>query len=346
MKPLNDRQLKILEKITKEESVSSSGVFNLLNKEFPLITIKRDLNYLVSINFLKKLGRGPGTTYIKTNLGSILTQIDPIEYFKTEPDKRNGLEHFNFSLFSDFPKNVFLEEEIKTLEEATKMYRDKIKKITPVIQKKELERFIIELSWKSAKIEGNTYTLLDTERLLRDGIPAEGHSEDEATMILNHKKAFCFMMDNLKSDINIQFIEKVHELLINKLGVKKGIRSGMVGITGTKYKPLDNKYQIKEALDSLIKLINSTNDPYSKALITLAGISYIQPFEDGNKRVSRLVSNAILLSKNCAPLSYRNTDENEYKKAMLIFYEKNSLSLIKQIFIDQYLFSTENYLVD
>jgi Fic family protein len=120
----------------------------------------------------------------------------------------------------------------------------------------------------------------------------------------------------------------------------------MVGITGTKYKPLDNKYQIKEALDSLIKLINSTSDPYSKALITLAGISYIQPFEDGNKRVSRLVSNAILLSKNCAPLSYRNTDENEYKKAMLIFYEKNSLSFIKQIFVEQYLFSTKNYLVD
>lgn len=346
MKPLNDRQLKILEKITTEESVSSSGVFNLLNKEFPLITIKRDLNYLFSINFLKKLGRGPGTTYIKTNLGNTLTQIDPTEYFKTEPDKRNGLERFNFSLFNDFPKKVFLEEEIKILEDATKMYRDKIKKITPVIQKKELERFIIELSWKSAKIEGNTYTLLDAERLLREGIPAEGHSEDEATMILNHKKAFCFVMDNLKSDINIQFIEKVHELLINKLGVKKGIRGGMVGITGTKYKPLDNKYQIKEALDSLIKLINSTSDPYSKALITLAGISYIQPFEDGNKRVSRLVSNAILLSKDCAPLSYRNTDENEYKKAMLIFYEKNSLSLIKQIFIDQYLFSTENYLVD
>jgi Fic family protein len=345
MKELNERQLKILEITTSEKEISSSDVFEVLNKKFPLITIKRDLSYLVSIKFLNKKGQGRGTKYTKTNLGNILSPIDPLEYFKTEPDKRSALDRFNFSLFDNFPKKIFLAREHETLEEATNKYRSKLKNITPIIQNKELERFIIELSWKSSKIEGNTYSLLDTEKLLKDGIPAKGHSKDETSMIINHKKAFSFVLDNLKSDIDVKFIEKVHELLVSDLGIKKGFRSGLVGITGTKYKPLDNKYQINEAMESLVRLINSIDDPYTKALVILAGISYIQPFEDGNKRVSRLVSNAILLSRNCAPLSYRNADEDEYKKAMLIFYEKNSLAFIKKIFIEQYLFSSLNYLV-
>ncbi len=84
---------------------------------------------------------------------------------------------------------------------------------------------------------------------------------------------------------------------------------------------------------------------FSKALTILLGISYIQPFEDGNKRVARLLCNAALLSDDCAPLSYRSVDENNYRESILVFYEKNSLMPMKKIFIEQYLFSADNYLV-
>jgi len=349
MTQLNQRQIDILEKIPTEKVVSSSGILKLLNQKISLITIKRDLDHLVVLKYLERKGEGRSTVYEKTILGMLFSPVDASKYNREEPDTRNGNSHFNFSLFEKFPKDIFLDEEKKLLDDATKNYKKKIKNITPIAQSKELERFIIELSWKSSKIEGNTYTLLDTEKLLREGVPAKGHTTDEATMIINHKKAFSFILDNLsslrKNGVTLGFIEKIHELLTFGFGVSKGVRKGLVGIVGTKYKPLDNKYQIHEALGSLIKAVNKMKDPFSKALTLLLGLSYIQPFEDGNKRTARLFCNAILLSLNCAPLSYRSVNEDSYRESILVFYEKNSLMPMKEIFIEQYVFSAENYLV-
>ena len=349
MKQLNQRQIDILEKIPTEKTLASSGVLQLLNQKVSLVTIKRDLDQLVLLKYLERKGSGRATVYEKTILGMLFSPVDASLYNRTEPDMRTGNSNFNFSLFSKFPKNIFTDEEKKMLDDATKSYNKKIKNINSVVQAKELERFIIELSWKSSKIEGNTYTLLDTERLLREGIPAKGHAVSEATMIINHKKSFSFIMGNFehlkKSGTTVGFIEKIHELLTVNLGISKGVRSGLVGIIGTKYKPLDNKYQINEALKSLCELVNKMKTPYDKALTILIGISYIQPFEDGNKRTARLLCNAILLSENCAPLSYRSVNEDDYRESILVFYEKNSLMPMKKIFTNQYLFSADNYLV-
>lgn len=349
MDKLNKRQIDILEKFPKEEGVSSSDIFKTFNQKVSLITIKRDLDNLVLLKYLERKGKGRSTIYEKTILGILLSPIDASKYNEVDPDLRNGDNFFNFSLFDKFPDDVFMNEEKKALDDATKNYQKNIKNITPTIRSKELERFIIELSWKSSKIEGNTYTLLDTERLLQEGIPAEGHTANETAMVINHKRAFSFIMENLenlhKNGITSNFVEKVHELLTLNLGVSRGVRGGLVGIIGTKYKPLDNKYQINEALESLYKAVNRMGNSYSKALTILVGISYIQPFEDGNKRTARLLCNAILLSLNCAPLSYRSVNENNYRESILVFYEKNSLIPMKKIFIEQYIFSTQNYLV-
>lgn len=346
---INKRQIDILDKFPKEKGVSSSDILKIFEQKVSLITIKRDLECLVALKYLERKGKGRSTVYEKTTLGILLSPIDASKYNETDPDIRSGSSIFNFSLFDKFPNNIFTNEEKETLDNATKKYQKNIKDITPTVQAKELERFIIELSWKSSKIEGNTYTLLDTERLIREGVPGEGKTKNETTMILNHKKAFSFIMENLnslhKSGINSNFVEKVHELLTLDLDVSKGIRNGLVGIIGTKYKPLDNKYQINEALESLYKAVNKMANSYSKALTLLVGISYIQPFEDGNKRTARLLCNAILLSLNCAPLSYRSVDENNYRESIIVFYEKNSLESMKKIFIEQYLFSTQNYLI-
>lgn len=349
MDNINKRQIDILEKFPKEGSVSSSDILKILGQKISLVTIKRDLESLIVLKYLERKGKGRSTVYEKTTLGMLLSPVDAFKYNEVDPDLRDGRSTFNFSLFDKFPEDIFIDKEKEILDKATKKYQKNIIGITSTVQSKELERFIIELSWKSSKIEGNTYTLLDTERLIREGIPAEGNTKNETTMILNHKKAFSFIVDHLdnlhKNGINSNFVEKVHELLTSDLGVSKGIRNGLVGIIGTKYKPLDNKYQINEALESLYKTVNNMKNSYSKALTLLVGISYIQPFEDGNKRTSRLLCNAILLALKCAPLSYRSVDENNYRESILVFYEKNSLEPMKKIFIEQYIFSTQNYLV-
>ena len=348
MNKLNNRQLNILE-MMKLDSFSSSGVFSLIKQKekISLVTIKRDLEFLFKNEYLKREGKGRSVIYCKTIKGLLFSPVSISDFNNQEPDKRDGMNLFNFSLFKEFPKNIFSEEEMKILSSVTSEYKKKTKDLKGIVYIKELERFIIELSWKSSEIEGNTYTLLDTERLIKDGIPAKGHSKNEATMILNHKKAFSFILENLKllknNNLTLPFIEKVHELIVKDLDIRYGIRNRLVGIVGTKYKPLDNKYQIKESLELLLSLINKMNDSYNKALTFLVGFSYIQPFEDGNKRTSRLLCNAILLLNNCAPLSYRSVNEKEYRESILVFYEMNSIISMKKIFIEQYLFSANNY---
>jgi Fic family protein len=132
-------------------------------------------------------------------------------------------------------------------------------------------------------------------------------------------------------------------LLVEDLGIKHSIRRSPVGITGTNYLPLDNEHQIKDALSEMIVHINKTIHPIEKALLALALISYIQPFEDGNKRTARLLANAILMAQNYCPLSYRNVKESEYKKAVLVFYESHNIDPLKRMFVEQFTFAVQNY---
>src|SRR3989338_7822060 len=167
-------------------------------------------------------------------------------------------------------------------------------------------------------------------------------------MILNHKKAFQFILSIKEKwrKPSVHLIEDVHKLLVEGLNVSFGLRSKSVGVTGSKYVPLSVPTQIHEALTDLCVAIDKLKNPYEKALVALVGISYIQPFEDGNKRTARLFANGILLAYDCSPLSYRNVDEINYRESILVFYEKNSLVPMRKIFIEQYLFSAQNYLVN
>jgi Fic family protein len=116
-----------------------------------------------------------------------------------------------------------------------------------------------------------------------------------------------------------------------------------VGISGTNYKPLDNEFQIREALQDMCDVINNKKNVFEKALLALLLISYIQPFSDGNKRTARIISNAILIQYHYCPLSFRTIDSIDYKKAMLIFYEQTNISPFKKIFINQFEFAVNTY---
>jgi Fic family protein len=318
-----------------------------LGEKVSLVTAKRDLSELESVGALRVLGSGRSTSYMVDTAGRLYFDIDAKKYCEHDPDKRFGLKSYNFELFDDMNSELFSDDELNRLETATKIYQSRLTDLSPVLREKELERFVIELSWKSSRIEGNTYSLLDTERLVLSGIPAPGHDKMEARMILNHKEAFKFVKEHasLYRDMTVANIEETHKILVKGMNVNVGLRSKPVGITGSTYRPLDNRHQILEAVKSLSNAVSGLKTPYEKALVALLGIGYIQPFEDGNKRTSRLMANAILLAHHCAPLSYRSIDENDYKEAALVFYEINSIMPFKKIFIDQYDFAAGNYAV-
>ena len=164
-------------------------------------------------------------------------------------------------------------------------------------------------------------------------------------MILNHKNAIDYILEN-PNEFKIlgeEKIIKLHHLLTKDLEVTSGLRNSKVAITGTEFRPLADSASIKEALAKAIKLVNAFDFPLAKALLALALISYIQPFVDGNKRTARTLANAVLIASDYYPLSYRNQDEVEYLKAMVLFYETNNLYHLKKIVVDKYKFALGNY---
>jgi len=347
LKRLNNRQEKILEILEKGEPFSISGLIEKLETTFSEIskaTISRDLESLIDSGFVIRQGKGRSTVNKISEHYNLVKSIDKETYFKIEADKRESKDRFDFSIFS-FLNNIFTLSEKEYLKKVNEKYQRNNKNISKALQKTEFERLMIELSWKSSQIEGNTYTLLETESLIRENKEADGHKKEEATMILNHKKALEYIRKNknLFKKISVAKIEDIHFLLTQNLKISRGLRKSPVGIVGTKYRPLDNQFQIKEALEKTCKLVNNEKDYFAKAIILSVMIAYIQPFEDGNKRTSRMISNAILMAYDICPLSYRSVDELEYKKAVILFYEQNNISYFKQLFIEQFKFAVDNY---
>ena len=273
--------------------------------------------------------------------------LDLDTYFALDVDDRQVQTSFNFNLIREqLPAvRLFSDEEQSHLQALQAEFQKHLSEMTDKEYRKEMERLGIDLSWKSSQIEGNTYSLLETERLLRESKTADGKTKEEAVMLLNHKDALRFILDNpdYLQALSVSHIEDIHQLLTKELSVDRGIRHRRVGITGTNYHPLDNEFQIREALRDTCDLINGKENIFEKALLALVLLSYIQAFADGNKRTARITSNAILIANGYCPLSFRSVDSIDYKKAMLVFYEQNNIYAFKQIFIDQFEFAVKEY---
>src|SRR3989344_6095594 len=327
MEKLTKRELSILEFIRKNKRAGNAEIANYLSSissGASRITIIRSINALIKAEIVERKGEGRSVYYEEKSASPLLAYFDIF-------DSLGG---------------IFSEGELDELKNLNDGYEKRIKNLPPAIIQKEFERLTVELSWKSSQIEGNTYSLIDTEILIKENKEAEGHKKEEAVMILNHKKALEYIIGNRNEfkNLTLRKIEDIHGLIIDGLSVAKGLRKKVVGITGTKYKPLDNEYQIREMMEKTVEVVNKKlNDPFSKAIFTMLMISYIQPFEDGNKRASRLLGNAILLANNACPLSYRSINEADYKKAVIIFYEQNSARFFKELFIEQFKFAVSNY---
>ena len=273
--------------------------------------------------------------------------LDLATYFDKDIDEREVQESFNFDLIRDvLPKvEIFTKEELEVLNAAQMEFEKNTEGMTELEYRKEMERLGVDLSWKSSQIEGNTYSLLETERLLKDKQTASGKTKEEAIMLLNHKDALDFVLDvpDYLKELSVPRIENIHSILTKELEVDRNIRHRRVGITGTNYRPLDNEFQIREALEDTCTLVNGKDNVFEKALLTLVLLSYIQAFVDGNKRTARITSNAVLIANGYCPISFRTVDSIDYKKAMLMFYEQNNIAAFKKIFIEQFLFAVKTY---
>jgi Fic family protein len=214
--------------------------------------------------------------------------------------------------------------------------------------KQILNRLLIDLAWNSSRLEGNTYSLLDTKRLIELGEEAEGCAHLEAQMILNHKDAIEFLVSAADEiGFNRYTLLNLHALLANNLladpTAAGRLRYIAVGIERSSFHPLEVPQLIEEGFDQILATAAAINDPFEQAFFVMVQLPYLQPFDDVNKRVSRLAANIPLIKGNLSPLSFVDVSRQTYTEAVLGVYELNEIDLLKDVFIWAYERSAARY---
>jgi hypothetical protein len=211
-----------------------------------------------------------------------------------------------------------------------------------------LNRLLIDLSWASSRLEGNTYSRLDTERLIEFGQAAEGKDAFETQMILNHKDAIEYLVrDPLRANLSADTVIALHALLSDGLMTDPAacgrIRSRAVEIGGSVYLPVTLPQRLEELFGIVIQMASEINDPIEQAFFLMVHLPYLQPFEDVNKRVSRLAANVPLIRHNLCPLSFLDVPQQAYVDAMIGVYELNQVELLRDVFVFAYERSCQQY---
>jgi fido (protein-threonine AMPylation protein) len=212
-----------------------------------------------------------------------------------------------------------------------------------------MSRLLIDLSWASSRLEGNTYSRLDTERLIEFGQAVEGKDALETQMILNHKDAIELLLSEAEPvDFTPYTIFSLHALLSDGLLEDSSacgrIRRRAVDIGGSVYRPIAMSQRLEELFGVIISMAREIRDPFEQAFFVMVHLPYLQPFEDVNKRVSRIAANIPLIRHNLCPLSFIDVPERAYVDAMLGVYELNRIELLRDVFVWAYERSCQQYL--
>jgi Fic family protein len=211
-----------------------------------------------------------------------------------------------------------------------------------------MDRLLIDLSWNSSRLEGNTYSLLETERLLELGESAEGKNAADAQMILNHKAAIEMLADQAEGiGFNRYTLCNLHAMLADNLLADRQaggrLRAKPVGITGTVFHPLEVPQSIENYFQQILDKAEAIEDGFEQAFFVMVHIPYLQPFEDVNKRVSRLAANIPLVRRNLCPLSFVDVPKTDYVNGILGVYELNRVDYLRDVFIWAYERSCARY---
>lgn len=212
-----------------------------------------------------------------------------------------------------------------------------------------LDRLLIDLSWASSHLEGNTYSRLDTQALIAHGQQAQGHGVTETQMILNHKAAIELLLDNVDApQLSRYVLMNLHSALAENLlespEDEGRLRVHPVQIGQSLYRPPTGQTLLGTLLDELIAKFNAIDDPFEQAFFAMVHLPYLQPFADVNKRTSRLLANWPLLRANLCPLTFLGVSQEWYTTAMLGVYEMNRVELLRDLFMWAYERSTKEYL--
>jgi Fic family protein len=197
-------------------------------------------------------------------------------------------------------------------------------------------RLLIDLSYNSARLEGNTYTLADTEHLVIQGVSAQGKLDVERIMILNHREAIRYLVQNVRSlTPNEETIRTLHYLLSDSLvaaGMAGQIRSDSIGASGTTYAPLEGRERLTQLLNQLLDTARRIDDPFEQSVFLLGHISYLQAFVDVNKRTARLASIIPLITQDYVPQSFVDVKKDDYLRASIVFYELNDARPLAELY--------------
>ncbi|MBF0363110.1 MAG: Fic family protein [Oligoflexia bacterium] len=339
----NERKQKIINYLKTYGLISNNEAQSLTNAHRN--TTASDFKKLTEEKILISIGKGKGTKYqLSENL--IFSNEDIISIFENK-EKRKLEQYFKnrnrkkifFNTTSDAAINAnFTFSDIIT-DKFAKL-KDRIeetrKSLSNAERKRKKEKLVIDLSWASSNIEGNTYSILETETLIKFNETAKGKSFKEAQMILNHKSTIEFIREEANfQNLNKHKVLELHQILTRNLDVNTGFREHLVAISNSSFVPCDNKFQIISFFDNILKKINNLKTPLEKTVAVNLLIAYLQPFSDGNKRTSRMLGNAILLSYGFLPISFLHTPKEDYIKAILYFYEKQNPNYFKQLFLNE-----------
>lgn len=303
-------------------------------------TAKRHIAELIAEDSIEKIGNGPSVAYA----------IDAADLYLKAKQLSGNKEpiHYDYERLGSFVPNIssyFKEEQRKSIESVSKIPTGLTHdEYLSSIQRKML----LETSWASSVLEGNTYSLIDTEELFEHGNPKNTAHYEETQMLLNHKHAIEYVLTNL-TDIEISKFDvlNIHAMLSE--GLMKDptdvgrLRQKTVGIGQSTYCPLDVPYQISEEFDSLLDYANMIEDPFDKSFYLLINIAYLQPFTDVNKRTSRIVSNIPLLKAGLMPMSFFQTSKVGYEKGILHYYETGDFNRLAKEYVKGYVISAERF---
>ncbi len=293
--------------------------------ELDIRSIQRALERLSELNLIKRNGPRNSPSYV-INYPSLLAAEIPDKILEDENRPESSFNHGLIDWLHETPARQ-LEQNFDSKQVASPSTRHKI-------SAKELEYLTVELSWKSSALEGNTYTLLDTQLLLTEGVKAKNRTEFETQMILNHKDAIAFIIENpgsFNGKINFATVEELHKIIGYNLGIASGVRKRLVKISASNYIPLANPHQLRENAGKIFEIIDRFADPFLRSLMALSLIPYLQIFEDGNKRTGRMLANAILISTIGKGFSLRKVSARGLALAYLAFYEFNSIKALSEI---------------
>ena len=352
--------------------VSVEDISKALEKKLARRTLQRRLEWLVKQERLAIDGKGRGSRYSLPGIISLHAEPGHYEirggkesvfefYIPVSPEGKTIKEAVHLPIQDREPvgyRREFLDtyrpNESFYLPEETRHHLMKIGRSSEdelpagTYVQQIFNRLLIDLSWNSSRLEGNTYSLLETERLLELGESAEGKDAREAQMILNHKAAIELLVEQA-ADIgfNRYTILNLHALLSDNLLADPQacgrLRIRAVGIGGTVYHPLEVPQLIDECFQQILDTATAIQDPFEQAFFAMVHLPYLQAFEDVNKRVSRLAANIPLIRRNLSPLSFVDVPDRAYFDGILGVYELNRIELLRDVFVWAYERSCARY---